>query len=116
MRRSFDSLALAQDDIRLDGGVWGIVCAVRPTGVWEGQDPPLRPPFCRIGASVRVAGSSFSQKAGTEIVASGSNLLYNKKVKKFPSSIVASLFGFDERPLYKASEGAKDVPSVDFSK
>ena len=41
---------------------------------------------------------------------------YNKKVKKFPSSIVASLFGFDERPLYKASEGAKDVPSVDFSK
>lgn len=41
---------------------------------------------------------------------------YNTKRRKFPTSIISSLFGFDEKPLYKASEGAKEVPSVDFSK
>ncbi|MEG0307791.1 MAG: LemA family protein [Clostridium sp.] len=41
---------------------------------------------------------------------------YNTKRRKFPTSIIASLFNFDEKSLYKASEGAKDVPSVDFSK
>ena len=41
---------------------------------------------------------------------------YNLKRRRFPSSIVASLFGFEEKPLYKASEGAKEVPKVDFTK
>lgn len=41
---------------------------------------------------------------------------YNTKRRKFPTTIIAPLFGFDEKPLYKASEGAKDVPKVDFSK
>ena len=40
---------------------------------------------------------------------------YNTKRKRFPSNITASIFGFEERPLYKASEGASQVPSVDFS-
>lgn len=50
------------------------------------------------------------QDYNTEVTA------YNTKRRKFPTSIVASIFGFDERPLYKASEGANDVPSVDFSR
>ncbi|MFW2488921.1 LemA family protein [Clostridium chromiireducens] len=41
---------------------------------------------------------------------------YNTKRRKFPVNIISSIFGFQEKPLYKASEGAKDVPSVDFSK
>lgn len=40
---------------------------------------------------------------------------YNTKIRRFPSNLVASLFGFDEKPLYKASEGANQVPSVDFN-
>lgn len=40
---------------------------------------------------------------------------YNTKRKSFPTNIVASVFGFQEKPLYKASEGAEQVPSVDFS-
>ena len=40
---------------------------------------------------------------------------YNTKRKSFPTNIVASIFGFQEKPLYKASEGAEQVPSVDFS-
>lgn len=40
---------------------------------------------------------------------------YNTKRRRFPSSIIASMFGFDEKPLYKASAGASDVPSVDFN-
>lgn len=40
---------------------------------------------------------------------------YNTKRRKFPSSIMASLFNFDEKTLYKASEGSKEVPSVDFA-
>lgn len=41
---------------------------------------------------------------------------YNSKRRKFPSNIIASIFNFEEKPLYKASDGAKEVPSVDFSK
>ena len=40
---------------------------------------------------------------------------YNTKRKSFPANIVASIFGFQEKSLYKASEGAQEVPSVDFS-
>lgn len=40
---------------------------------------------------------------------------YNIKRRRFPSNIIASIFGFDEKPLYKAKEGAEEVPSVDFS-
>lgn len=40
---------------------------------------------------------------------------YNTKIRRFPTSIVAGVFGFDEKPYYKASEGAKEVPKVDFT-
>lgn len=41
---------------------------------------------------------------------------YNSKRRRFPSNIIASIFNFEEKPLYKANDGAKEVPSVDFSK
>ncbi len=41
--------------------------------------------------------------------------VYNTKRLRFPTIITASLFGFGEKPLYKASAGAEEVPSVDFS-
>ncbi|GKX65232.1 LemA family protein [Inconstantimicrobium mannanitabidum] len=41
---------------------------------------------------------------------------YNVKRRTFPTNIVANIFGFKEKALYKASEGAQNVPSVDFSK
>lgn len=41
---------------------------------------------------------------------------YNKKTKKFPSNIVASMFGFGEKEYFKASEGAKEAPKVEFNK
>lgn len=40
---------------------------------------------------------------------------YNTTIKKFPNSLVASVFRFGEKPYYKASEGAKEVPKVDFN-
>lgn len=40
---------------------------------------------------------------------------YNTKRRRFPSNIVSSLFGFVEKPLYKVSGGASEVPLVDFS-
>lgn len=41
---------------------------------------------------------------------------YNTSVRKFPSSIVAGIFNFDQKPYYKAAEGAREVPKVDFTK
>lgn len=41
---------------------------------------------------------------------------YNSTIKRFPSSIIAGIFNFDAKDYYKASEGAKDVPKVDFTK
>lgn len=39
---------------------------------------------------------------------------YNKKVKRMPGSIVASIFGFDEKEYFEADAAAQDAPKVDF--
>jgi LemA protein len=40
---------------------------------------------------------------------------YNTSVRKFPNSIIAGIFNFNEKPYYKATEGAKEVPKVNFT-
>lgn len=39
---------------------------------------------------------------------------YNSYIKKFPHNIIASWFDFDPKPYFKASEQAKEVPTVEF--
>lgn len=39
---------------------------------------------------------------------------YNKKVRVFPSVIIASMFGFENREFFAAEAGAENVPTVDF--
>lgn len=39
---------------------------------------------------------------------------YNTTVKKFPTNIMAKVFGFQERPYFQAPEGAKEAPKVQF--
>ena len=39
---------------------------------------------------------------------------YNLKVMRFPSSIVASIFGFDKRNYFDAAKGAELAPNVKF--
>lgn len=41
---------------------------------------------------------------------------YNTSIRRFPNSIVAGIFRFNQKSYYKASEGAKEVPKVDFTK
>ncbi|GAA0084378.1 LemA family protein [Clostridium sp. CTA-7] len=41
---------------------------------------------------------------------------YNTTRRRFPTNIISSIFGFQEKPLYKASDSASEVPSVDFSR
>ena len=41
---------------------------------------------------------------------------YNTTIKRFPNAIIAGIFGFQDREYYKASESAKELPKVDFSK
>lgn len=41
---------------------------------------------------------------------------YNTGIRKFPNSIVAGIFRFNEKPYYKASNGAQEVPKVNFTK
>jgi LemA protein len=59
--------------------------------------------------------------AGTENRISVARMRYNDEVrdynttaKKFPTNLVASLFGFEDRPYFEAPEEAKQVPKVDF--
>lgn len=40
---------------------------------------------------------------------------FNSKVKVFPSSVVASIFGVDERTYFEVPEENQVVPTVDFS-
>lgn len=38
---------------------------------------------------------------------------YNKKIKRFPSNIVANLFGFEGKAYFEAVKGAEIAPTVD---
>ncbi|MBK7376430.1 MAG: LemA family protein [Ferruginibacter sp.] len=39
---------------------------------------------------------------------------YNLKVKRFPRSILAGVFGFKEKPFYKAEAGSEKNPEIKF--
>lgn len=39
---------------------------------------------------------------------------YNVAVKRFPKSIIASIFGFEKADYFEATEGASSVPQVSF--
>ena len=41
---------------------------------------------------------------------------YNTARQTFPTVLIAGLMGFQDKPFFKAEEGAKQVPKVDFSK
>ncbi len=40
---------------------------------------------------------------------------YNLRVKRFPSVILARLFGYTDKPYYKADEGTEKAPNIDFN-
>ncbi|HHV19275.1 MAG TPA: LemA family protein [Thermoanaerobacterales bacterium] len=40
---------------------------------------------------------------------------FNTKIRKFPTVIIASMFGFEKKDYFQAEEGAKQAPTVDFS-
>lgn len=39
---------------------------------------------------------------------------YNIKTRRFPGSLVASIFGFDEEQTFQAEEGSENAPDVNF--
>ncbi|MGE0792896.1 MAG: LemA family protein [Candidatus Woesearchaeota archaeon] len=39
---------------------------------------------------------------------------YNRKVRMFPSNIIAGMFGFEQKESFEADEGAGTVPKVEF--
>lgn len=39
---------------------------------------------------------------------------YNTKIRVFPGSVLAGLFGFEKRPYFEAQEGAENAPKVEF--
>lgn len=39
---------------------------------------------------------------------------YNSAVKKFPTNILANMFGFEEKDYFEIEESKKDVPKVEF--
>ncbi|WP_058485290.1 LemA family protein [Defluviitalea phaphyphila] len=40
--------------------------------------------------------------------------VYNTKIKRFPTNIIANLFGYNEREYFQADESSKEVPKVEF--
>lgn len=40
--------------------------------------------------------------------------IYNLKVKTFPNNIFAGMFGFHEKPYYKADPGSENAPDIHF--
>jgi len=40
--------------------------------------------------------------------------LYNSQLRRFPTNIMAGLFGFQKKPYFEAQAGAQDAPKVEF--
>ena len=40
---------------------------------------------------------------------------YNTSIRKFPTSIFASIGGFERKAYFEAEQGAEQAPTVDFS-
>lgn len=40
--------------------------------------------------------------------------VYNAKIRRFPTSIMAGMFGFDKRQYFEISDADAEVPKVDF--
>jgi LemA protein len=53
---------------------------------------------------ISVARRDFNQVVNT----------YNLKVKTFPNNIFAGLFGYHEKPYYKADPGSENAPDIHF--
>ncbi len=41
---------------------------------------------------------------------------YNQRLRRFPTVLIANMFGFRERPYFEASTEAQKAPKVDFTK
>lgn len=54
---------------------------------------------------INVARNKFNEAART----------YNQKVRQFPTKLVAMIFGFKEKPYFKATAGAETAPVVNFN-
>jgi LemA protein len=39
---------------------------------------------------------------------------YNSAIRSFPKNIIAGMFGFEKRSYFEATEGAEEVPQVEF--
>jgi LemA protein len=39
---------------------------------------------------------------------------YNKKLRSFPTNLLAGMFGFEKKPYFQAQAGAEDAPKVEF--
>ena len=59
------------------------------------------------GTENRIA---IARKEYNEVVAD-----YNKKIKSFPTNIIAGMFNFDSKDYFTAKEGADEVPQVNFN-
>ena len=39
---------------------------------------------------------------------------YNTRLQTFPTNVVGSLFGFEQKPYFEADKGSEQAPTVDF--
>lgn len=53
---------------------------------------------------IQVARSDFNEVARP----------YNTRVQKFPTNIIANMFGFSKRPYFESTPGSDKAPTVDF--
>lgn len=73
--------------------------------------------------SNQIVASLMAELAGTENRVSverrrfnESVQVYNVKVKRIPSNIIAAIFGFDARAFFESAEGAAEAPTVNLER
>ena len=76
--------------------------------------PQLRATENFLSLQDELAGTENRVKVERDIF-NGAVKIYNVKVRRFPTNILAGMFGFDKKNMFEADSGTENAPKVDFS-
>lgn len=104
--KSGDKAALAESETMMEGALERLLMIVE-------NYPELKADAQYISLMDQLEGTenriAFERKKYNEVAQ-----VYNSKIKKFPTNIMASMFGFEKVDYFAMDEAAKDAPKVNF--
>jgi len=112
-KQAWDSAVSPEDKVVAANQMEAVLAGFRSLNINVERYPELRATTNFVSLQDELAGTenrvNVERKRYNDAVA-----VLNKKVRLFPTNIIAGMFGFEKRDFFKASEGAEVAPKVEF--